>query len=263
MRNTQVKYDRDANTTVCDCCGGEVYDDNISKYQPEKEEEGLPTTLRICETCFEEIPEDLCDGEWSHIKADKWAALVEHCQRERVLNFIPATEQINSEEDVREFFAALTKYLVWHPETDFADYVREGDKKEPGGTERARLFSDEEAKELNKCMERSFEVCEKITKHEVDPYEIGFQELAKHNEAMAGAMGRNHKTGLLIEAEHQPKGTLGAAIADNRLTEACDIIRALLPFAQPKNLTGDELMVFTSTIGRASALLAITEREAQ
>lgn len=184
--NSNLKTDPDINTETCDCCGGEFYPENVLRVGNDGEK---GERLNLCEECVEEAPEHIAQylRESDQIPESHWAELEEHCKRERVLAFIPANEQINNEQDVREFFAALTKLLVWHPETPFLDYV------DANGIALFREGGDH--LKLDECMARTFEVCDKISKHKVDAYEIGFEELAKTSQAMADAMNRDHKTG--------------------------------------------------------------------
>jgi hypothetical protein len=228
MRNPNVSYDTDVNTTTCDCCGGQVYDDNIAKYQPEKEEEGVPKSLCICETCSEELPEEFADGDWSYIKPEKWGKLVSHCRRMRVLNFIPAVEQINTEQDVREFVDALTNYLVWHPDTPFLDYVDEHG---------APLFLEGgDHLKLDLCMERAQEVCERLSKGvDIEFYELSFQSLARHNQGMADAMGRDHKTGLELPDTKERD-------AKDDADHGCEIDRDLLKTWKEHVAAGETLL---------------------
>lgn len=75
---------------------------------------------------------------------------------------------IKSIEDVKAFFHHLVdeRKLNFHPDDDFADYIRYEDK--------APSFTEEEVSVYNRLMEESFEVCE-ITN--ADVYEIGFDVL--------------------------------------------------------------------------------------
>jgi hypothetical protein len=72
---------------------------------------------------------------------------------------------IDTIEDVRSFFQLLyDKYdLNFHPDDPFADYVNQKGE---------RLFSDEEASQLDQVMEKCFEVCETVN---VDIYQIGLE----------------------------------------------------------------------------------------
>lgn len=225
MRNQRVLNNDDHHTDEqCSCCGGwfDHHDTiEVTAEPPDVAHTGRRDNLEICEHC---INYEISDGFADTIRDSndvpavlprvEFDALTEECKRNRIVAFIPAREQINSEQDVREFFAALTQYLVWHPETDFADYayqaagepLKEGECGKP-------IFDAKDAERLNECMARAFEVCERITKHTVDPYEIAFEEQAKANEGMAAVMGRDHKTGKFIPEElREPVEKLNASM---------------------------------------------------
>lgn len=212
MRNlNEENHQSDDETDFCDCCGGEfdhrdllkVYaiapDGKVMADVKEIQVAGgitLPAEIRICEDCQQDADDDFMKGD-DTVPIEKWQEFIEWSYLQHVLAFIPAEEQLCDEHDVREFCAALTKILIWHPETSFDQYENQHTGK--------RIFSDEDAKELDKCIERCEEVCERLSKGNVcDFYEIGFQELAKHNETMAAAMGRDHKTGLSLPDETAP-----------------------------------------------------------
>lgn len=199
----------------CSCCGGwfDHHDTiEVTAEPPDVAHPGRRDNLEMCEHC---INYEISDGFADTIRDSndvpvvlprvEFDALTEECKRTRIVAFIPAREQINSEQDVREFFEALTQYLVWHPETSFLDYEHQGTNR--------KMFDAAEAHELDECMRRAFEVCERISKHTVDPYEIAFEEQAKANEGMAAVMGRDHKTGKFIPEElREPVEKLNASM---------------------------------------------------
>lgn len=186
-------------TDFCDCCGGEFDHRDLLKVYKEQPitvpgatvQVSKDAMVRVCEDCQGEMEGELnLDFTGDVLDPQTWDKLAEMCKKNHILAFIPASEQIQTEYDVREFIDALTKFLVWHPENDFAEYV---------GGEGERIFSDDDAGRLNECMRKAQEVCEKLSKGvDIEFYELSFQALAKHNEAMADAMGRDHKTGLSL-----------------------------------------------------------------
>lgn len=81
--------------------------------------------------------------------------------------------QIKTIEDVKAFFHYLVEEcnLNLHPDDDFADYVRNGDK--------TSFFSADEVEMFNRLMDEAFEVCGKAG---VDIYGICMEVL--HNKAI-------------------------------------------------------------------------------
>lgn len=83
--------------------------------------------------------------------------------------------KVNTVNDVETFFRWLIEdqNLSLHPDTPFNDYVFNGD----GPSDNRRVYSDEQAKQLDEVMEACFEFCDK---KDIDIYMIGLEFLHKY-----------------------------------------------------------------------------------
>lgn len=167
-RKRHLPNDNDAPTDTCEVCATEAYP------MPHFYRKGdMTKEVTICEECLENYQlETKVEFEDSVISAGAFDEFSQWCKRERILMFTDITDgqTINNEQDVEEFFDALTAYLNWHPDTKFREYVRLG----TDGNE--RTFSDTESKMLDEAMARCFGIADKANK---DIYSIGLDALQR------------------------------------------------------------------------------------
>lgn len=188
MKNRKRHEEIDQDKMPCDCCATETWNSDLLELREAKtaeiaakpvitREETTERTLTLCEHCNEEAESDLDlapDGDvlapdvfekfwqWSHLNA--------------ILSFIGSENQPNTVDDVRDFFDALTGYLVWHPETCFKDYVFN-----TGENEGKPIFDTRDAIELDHIMERCQIIC---TRDRKDIYELARTALKKTGQVM-------------------------------------------------------------------------------
>ncbi len=168
MRNRILGADPDANTTVCCACGSEKYDEDIFRLHCDTRK------IELCEECADDCQSDI--GMGSSFDTDMppkeaFDAIEAWAKLNLVLSFLPAVEQINSLDDVNEFFDALTALLVWHPDTKFIDYVDE---------KGSQIFlPGRDFEKLDLCMDRCREICDEIAKLTPDVYDLGIKSLQR------------------------------------------------------------------------------------
>lgn len=165
---------------VCDGCGNSKNPDACLEFYPKQKPgstEDRPAPVTLCEDCQEEATRvlDLKNGRPDfemftndELEPAMWKRVLDWAQKNRVLCFIPADEQINDLRDVGDFFEALTAMLGlnWCPDTPFEKYT---------WPDNSVCFQAEDGpRDLNACMEK----CWKVVKAEQDRPRPNIYELA-------------------------------------------------------------------------------------
>lgn len=128
-----------------------------------------------------------------------------------------ACKPITSVEGVANFFAALSKNLIWHPDDAFDNYEYAPGKK---------TFHQHEVTVLKRAMDTSFEICEQF---DADIYGLALESRLENDrqtefqERMRGTKQRLDDALRRVAAARQ-SGNWTALITDNAIVAECAAI---------------------------------------
>jgi hypothetical protein len=179
-KDADDRFNRCEGPTCSACLADDLQDFmTVNLSDPERKwHKGTPGTdkepeLTLCEECHAEFLMEAEEAELfteatmpSPLTAGQsdWAR--EWCLIRNVLAFVPARDQLRDMGDVREWFECLSRFLAWHCDESFENYVfGEGALLGKG-----QIFTTSECKLLDQAMEKAMEICAKA---QCDSYAVG------------------------------------------------------------------------------------------
>jgi hypothetical protein len=233
-RNRHEIIDDTEPTYTCAVCNTENDTHNgnaIEFYRLTPREQGKPTSIELCMECVEDFKSEVLAGDEDVDEAvmdtdtlpdDIFDRLEAWAHKAAVLTFTERENQVRNILDMEQFFDALSKLLVWHPDSRFADYTNMEDTYESAMAHDSsengchpdcracadeekhhQMFTDEDASALDAVMAKCFEVVETCGPKGKDIYSYGLDALQRAGLAPKDATEKELAQEGVAQAEEQ------------------------------------------------------------